>query len=135
MKMVGRTPAVRKSEGLAEVRRWHQADPGGSITVHGDACLGPSRHGKAPPLRSAGPVLAGTAQSCCFSRWLPGSPACDLVPNGLCRSISKDLVRWGICCDDVTEEVAKNTILNAINLDPLITHVQSKEEIADRQED
>lgn len=52
------------------------------------------------------------AQSRCFSQ-LPESAAHDFFSNGFFRGIVRDAV-----CDGVTEEVAKNTFLNAMNLDP-----------------
>lgn len=73
---------------------------------------GPAGEGKARLSGMQSQSWLELAQSRCFSQ-LPESAAHDFFSNGFFRSMLRDAF-----CDDVTEEVAKNTFLNAMNLGP-----------------
>ena len=74
-----------------------------------------------------------------FSQLLKGCSSA-FFSNGLSRSISEELSNEDMLSDDVTEEAAKNTILNtrltSIDHDGLSSpSLQSKEETVDKEED
>ena len=95
----------------------------------------PPRRGKDPPLRTAEPGLAGAA-------FLSSQKdaAHEFFSNGFFRTMSEDMSSEDMLCDDVTEEVARNTIFNAtmtnMDQDSLSNlSLQSGEEEIDKQED
>ena len=80
-----------------------------------------------------------TARPGLFSQLLKGCSS-DFFSNSFSRSISEELSNEDMLSDDVTEEAAKNTILNArltsIEHDGLSSpSLQSKEETVDKEED
>lgn len=99
------------------------------------------RCGRAPPLRKAEPGIGrrGLPQSCCFFS-ATKRPTHDLFSNVLFRSFRSSMSKEDLFAEtklfgEVSEEVAKNTLLNAMmEPDPDLseTSVKSKDESSSR---